>query len=189
MSSVAAPAPGKVRHPVRPLRIRPARDLEPGVLADTELDSLYALAAHCPDDALPKYVQSCLAVDFRAGDEDDYFGPQATLRYALPEPRAWAHAIAVAVLESLGGRRPPTQFARAMTSEVYDVIARRHAVALRRGATGAQPSLVRRVALCEPADGVAELSIVVHHGGRVRAIAMRMSGVDGRWLITAFEMG
>lgn len=189
MSSVTAPAPTPIRYPVRPLRIRPARDVEPGVLNEAELDRLYALAAHYPDDTMPRYVQSCLAVDFRATEKDSHFGPQATLRSALPEPKAWARAIAVAILESLAGRRPPTQFARAMTTDVYDAIARRHAVALRRGSTGAQRSIVRRVAICEPADGVAEASVVVHHGGRVRAIAMRMSGVDGRWLITAFEMG
>lgn len=189
MSSSTAPAPHQIRHPARPLRIRPARDVEPGVLDEAELDRLYLLAVSCPDGAVPRYVQSCLAVDFRVTETDSHFGPQATLRSALPEPKAWARAIATAILESLAGRRPPTQFARAMTTEVYDAIARRHAVALRRGSNTTQRSIVRKVAICEPADGVAELSIVVHHDGRVRAIAVRMSGVDGRWLITAFEMG
>lgn len=184
-----SPATAPARFAVRPLRIRPAHDVEPGILDEAELDHLYALAAHQLDTTTPRYVQSCLAVDFRDADQDNHFGPQATVRSILPDPNGWARAITVAVLESLAGRRPPAQFARAMTVEVYDVIARRHAVALRRGGTATQRSMVRRVAICEPADGVAEASIVVHHDGRVRALALRMSGVDGRWLITAFEMG
>lgn len=93
------------------------------------------------------------------------------------------------MLESLAGSRAPQQFARSRTTDLYDALSRRHAVALRRGSRPMHRSLVRKVAICEPVDGVAEASIVVHHEGRVRAIAMRLSGVDGRWLITAFEMG
>ncbi|MFC6714722.1 Rv3235 family protein [Branchiibius cervicis] len=42
---------------------------------------------------------------------------------------------------------------------------------------------------CEPADGVAEVCLVVQHEGRVRAVAARLSGVDGRWLVTALQIG
>ncbi|MDQ2851924.1 MAG: Rv3235 family protein [Actinomycetota bacterium] len=176
---------------LRPLRIRPACDVEPGVLDEHELDRLYAQAASGADDARhpAQYVQSCLAVDFRSTEQDAHFGPQATLTSVLPEPRAWVGAITTAILESLAGRRAPTQFARCMTTEIYGVITRRHAVAQRRGAVAHHRSFVRKVAVCEPADGVIEASVVVHHEGRVRAIALRVSGVDGRWLITAFEMG
>ena len=37
--------------------------------------------------------------------------------------------------------------------------------------------------------GVCEIAAVVWTDGRVRALALRMSGVDGRWLITAWELG
>ncbi|MBO1755581.1 Rv3235 family protein [Allobranchiibius sp. CTAmp26] len=171
-----------------PLRIRPAVDVEPGVLSEAELDRLYAEAAGTGRGGR-RYVQSCLAVDFRTANEDTYFGPQATLRAQLPEPVAWVRAMTAALLESMTGARPPQQFAQSMTNDLYDALTRRHAVARRRGAVGVRRSLIRKVATCEPADGVVEASVVVHHEGRVRAIALRISGVDGRWLITAFEMG
>jgi hypothetical protein len=41
----------------------------------------------------------------------------------------------------------------------------------------------------EPADGVAEASAVFRGGGNVRALAFRLEGLDGRWRITALELG
>jgi hypothetical protein len=43
--------------------------------------------------------------------------------------------------------------------------------------------------VCEPADGVAEVSAVFRCSHRVGAMAMRLQGVDGRWRITALQMG
>jgi hypothetical protein len=63
---------------------------------------------------------------------------------------------------------------------------------------------VRSVRVCEPADGVAEVSAVVvgleavaatkgRTGAagrrRCRAVALRLEGVDGRWMMTALTMG
>jgi hypothetical protein len=45
------------------------------------------------------------------------------------------------------------------------------------------------VRVCEPADGVAEVSAVFRRADRVRAIAFRIQGVDGRWRITALQLG
>lgn len=171
------------------LRTRPAVVAEPGVLSESELDRLYAEAALAHPSRTSRYVQACLAVDFRTANEDAFFGPQATLASQLPDPAAWIRAMVAALLESMSGARPPHQFARSMTRDLYEALCRRHAVAQRRGAAIGQHSRVRKVSVCLPADGVAEASVVVHHAGRVRAIALRISGVDGRWLITAFELG
>nr|WP_162529402.1 Rv3235 family protein [Segeticoccus rhizosphaerae] len=48
---------------------------------------------------------------------------------------------------------------------------------------------MRSVHLCQPVDGVVEACAVVLDGGRVRAMALRMSGVDHRWLVTALQLG
>jgi aerobic-type carbon monoxide dehydrogenase small subunit (CoxS/CutS family) len=48
---------------------------------------------------------------------------------------------------------------------------------------------VRSVRLCEPGDGVAEACAVVIDGARVRALAMRLVGLDGRWLVEALQVG
>ena len=48
---------------------------------------------------------------------------------------------------------------------------------------------MRRVRVCEPADGVAEAAVVVHHGDRVRAVALRLVGQDGKWRVSALQVG
>jgi len=53
----------------------------------------------------------------------------------------------------------------------------------------AQPAVVRSVRVCEPADGVAELSAVVQAGARFRAIAARLEGLDGRWRCVRLQIG
>jgi hypothetical protein len=45
------------------------------------------------------------------------------------------------------------------------------------------------VRICQPTDGVAEVSATVRSGARARAIAFRMEGVDGRWRVTALDIG
>ena len=69
------------------------------------------------------------------------------------------------------------------------VSARRAAGEGRRGAPAAGRAVVRSVRLCEPADGVAEASAVVVDGGRVRALAFRLVGLDGRWRVEALQVG
>ena len=68
-------------------------------------------------------------------------------------------------------------------------ILREGQLARRRGRRTHRPPVVRTLRTCHPADGVCEVSAVVWADGRVRALALRMTGVDGRWLITAWELG
>lgn len=144
------------------------------------------------------FIQGSLAVDFRrdrmvAQDREDpqdeeYFEPQRTLSRDLPEPQAWVRAMAQALVEVMSGARPAPQVMRWTTPEVYSVLARRHAVSGRR-ATVARRALVRRVRICEPVDGVVEACAVVVDNGRVRALAMRLTGVDGRWVVSELQVG
>ncbi len=140
------------------------------------------------------YVQGTLAVDFAAASDESLFGPQRTVREDLPDPAVWAGRITHALLEVMTGLRPAPQVVRWTTPEVYAVIARRSALAARRSAAGRVPRKrerlrVLRVRVCEPADGVAEAAIVVHHGDRVRAVAIRLEGQDGKWRISALQIG
>ncbi|MFK5633023.1 MULTISPECIES: Rv3235 family protein [unclassified Ornithinimicrobium] len=137
----------------------------------------------------PTYVQGCLAVDFRAGGGDSFFGPQATSTPDLPEAGAWARRMVQAVLETHDGTRSPDQLRRWLAPEIYERAQRRGQLARRRGRRTHRPPVVRTVRTCHPADGVCEASAVVWADGRIRALALRMTGVDGRWLITAWELG
>ncbi|OLT15252.1 hypothetical protein BJF86_09225 [Serinicoccus sp. CNJ-927] len=134
------------------------------------------------------YVQGALAVDFRHDAYDSFFGPQATPTTDLPEASAWAERMLRAVLEVCAGSRPVEQLSRWLSPDVRDRIGRRGQLARRRAGRH-RPPRVRTLLTCHPADGVCELSAVILLDGRVRALAVRMSGVDGRWVITAFELG
>lgn len=136
------------------------------------------------------YVQGCLAVDLRPGfDEDEFFGPQPTATLDLPEATAWARRMIQALLETYDGTRKADQLSRWVTPEIRDRARRRGLLTRRRGRRGNRPPVVRSVHPSFPAEGVCEVSAVVWAEGRVRALALRMSGVDGRWLITALEVG
>jgi Family of unknown function (DUF6459) len=171
------------------LRVRPIPDLSPPII-----DSRTALW-HDPafQDPSP-FIQGTLAIDFSVQydpDQDpegrDYFGPQRALSRDLPDPETWVRHIAQALVEVMSGARPAPQVIRWTTPEVF-VVARRSAVSGRRSAV-AKRALVRRVRICEPADGVVEACAVVVDNGRVRALAMRLTGVDRRWVISELQVG
>ncbi|WP_392544910.1 Rv3235 family protein [Oryzobacter telluris] len=140
------------------------------------------------------YIQDALAVDFAAASDEQVFGPQRTVSADLPEPTRWSGQIALAMLEVMTGSRPATQVLRWTTPEVYAVLARRSARVGRRVAEGRAPRgrqrlVVVRVRVCEPADGVAEAAVIVRHGPRVRAVALRLVGQDGKWKVSALQVG
>jgi hypothetical protein len=136
------------------------------------------------------YSQDALALDFRSHLDEDDFGPQPTRSALLPEPGPLVPRLAQTVIEVVSGQRPAPQLIRHTAPTVYSVLARQAMVAARRRMAGAQrPPLVRRVRLCEPADGVVEACAVVVAHGRVRALAMRLEGLDGRWVVTALTIG
>ncbi|KGN32331.1 hypothetical protein N802_18375 [Knoellia sinensis KCTC 19936] len=141
----------------------------------------------------PAYVQDALAVDLAHASDEQLFGPQRTARADLPEPGQWVTQIAQAIVEVMSGLRPAAQVVRWTTPQVYAVIARRGALAARRRASGtratAQRARVISVRVCEPADGVAECAVVVSEGVRVRAMAARLAGQDGRWRVEALQIG
>ncbi|MBM6400913.1 Rv3235 family protein [Phycicoccus sonneratiae] len=176
-------APLHVAPPVRPLP--PALPLHEAVRR--------ARAADPAARRVPGYVQDALAVDFSCASDDQVFGPQRTTRSDLPDPVEWAARMAHALLEVMTGARPAPQVVRWTTPEVYAVVARRGALVARRAADGRSGRrhrlTVRRVRVCEPVDGVAEAAVVVQDGPRVRAVALRLVGQDGKWRVSALQVG
>ncbi|USQ78712.1 Rv3235 family protein [Ornithinimicrobium faecis] len=142
-----------------------------------------------PDAPDPRFVQGCLAVDFQLEGHDELFGPQSTGRADLPDPEAWAQRLITAILEAMDGVRPAGQLSRWISPDIRDRITRRGILARQRHQRPGGAHRVRALRVCEPADGIAEVAAVISHQTRVRALALRMTGVDGRWLITALELG
>ncbi len=173
---------------LQPVRVLPApRHSPPGIPLPTHDQGQVERAA----DAVP-YVQDALAVDFAAASDDQIFGPQPTHARDLPDPQEWAAHIAQALVEVMHGSRPPSQVMRWTTPEVYAVVARRGSRAARRASGRRAPlrrTRVTRVRICEPAPDVAEAAVVLVDGVRVRALAARLVGRDGRWIVEALQVG
>ena len=107
----------------------------------------------------------------------------------LPDPRAWATAFVQAAMEVSAGLRPPGQLVRWTTPDVHALLVRRWTLTLRaRQPTAAAPQL-RVLQGGAPRAGVYETAAVVSQAGRVRAVALRMEGMHGRWRVTALEIG
>lgn len=129
-------------------------------------------------------------------EEDEWASPQPTATRHLPDAATTCAALVQAVIEVLAGTRPVTQLVRWLAPEVYTGLQRRAVLAGRMqrrdralASAATRRPVVRNVRVCSPADGVVEASAVVLDRGRVRAVAVRLEGLDGRWRATALEIG
>lgn len=166
------------------LRVMPIPPVDPEPLTP---DAYNALTA--PPMRESGYRQVPLTMPLRPAESDAFFEPQPTPTMDLPDPALWAGQALRVVLEVMDGSRPARQLSRWVTRGIHDRAARRGLVARQRGGRGHRVNVVRSVHVCTPTDGVAEVSALVVHNGRHRAVALRMQGVDGRWMITALELG
>jgi hypothetical protein len=89
--------------------------------------------------------------------------------------------------EVVAGQRACTQLLRWTTTGVYEQVRRERMPSSTSAGGQRRRPQVRTVHVCEPADGVAEVSAVVTGQRRTHAIALRLEGHDGRWRVTAYE--
>jgi uncharacterized protein DUF6459 len=122
------------------------------------------------------------AEDFAAG-----FGPAWSGRADLSDPRAAGRRLLTLTLEALAGRRPLSQVQPLTAVGVYAALSSGRRP--RWCAAGTTPLLLGPVHVCEPVDGVAEVSAVARRSGRAHAVAARLEGIDGRWRCTALQIG
>lgn len=124
---------------------------------------------------------------------DDYFDHQPTPSSALPDPRPLIENLTRCVIEILAGARELDQIARWLGDDVYRHLLKRVVLSSRarqaKGAAALRPSFaIGSVIVCEPRDGVVEASVVVRGRARVRAVAIRLEGLDRRWRATAIHV-
>jgi len=182
------PATGLHAAPLKRIRARPIPEIRPPAI-----DSRVTLARD-----LSPFVQGTLAISFsgRHGTINspadpanlEYFRRRRSRSDDLPEPQVWVRHIAQALIEVMSGARPAPQVIRWTTPEIYSAVVRRSASAGRRP-VAARRAIVRQVRICEPVDGVVEACAVVVDNGRVRALAMRLTGVDRRWVVSELQVG
>jgi Family of unknown function (DUF6459) len=124
---------------------------------------------------------ACDAVPSWSVDPD--VGVRRTATAQLPPARRAAQILATALLEALSGRRPVAQLRVHTAPAVYAGLVNRSTQGFGR------PAQLMSVRVCQPADGVGEANATVRGAQRVHAIAFRIEGVDGRWRITALDIG
>jgi hypothetical protein len=113
-----------------------------------------------------------------------------TARAVLPPAGPWAARLAQAVLEVCTAGRPVAQLLRWTEPAIYQALEARYAPRAQRDLRRRRVNVteqVRSVHVCEPADGVAEVSVVITGGERPRALALRLEGWRGRWVCTALD--
>jgi len=142
--------------------------------------------------------QGVLALLTDQDDEDELlFGPQPTPTRELPDPTRWGRQVTQLIVEVLAGHRPAAQLVRWTSDHVYRQVRQRGRTLpagsdRARSAAGrpvAERPVVGGVRVSEPDDGVAEVAAVVHRRHRVQAVALRMEGRDGRWVVTVLQCG
>lgn len=124
---------------------------------------------------------------------DDFFDQQPTSSAALPDPRPLIENLTRCVIEILAGARELDQIARWLSDDVYRHLLKRVVLSSRarqaKGAAAARPAFaIGSIMVCEPRDGVVEASVVVRGRARVRAVALRLEGLDRRWRATAIHV-
>lgn len=117
-------------------------------------------------------------------DPEESFDPVRTPRGELEDPVPRAAMLTRALLEAMAGIRPVTQLSKWVTAEVLAVM---QASVVHRNASRPAPTALRRVLVSEPLPGVAEVTAIVDRGNRAEALALRLEGLDGRWVVTALQ--
>jgi len=132
-----------------------------------------------------------LGVDVGGDPADDSAAHRPAAGPVLPDPGQWAAQFVQAAVEVTSGMRPSSQLLRWTSDEVRGMLTRRAELARQAVLRGRRlrRSVVRSTRVCLLRDGVAEACVLVNDGARVRAVALRLEGHDGRWRVTALQIG
>ncbi|MCV2394138.1 Rv3235 family protein [Actinotalea sp. M2MS4P-6] len=105
---------------------------------------------------------------------------------APADPTPLAGAVVLAAVEALSGSRPLVQLTRWVTPQVYEQLSARAPLQPprhRRRAT------VRSTRVARLSPRVAEATVVLHDGERVRAAAARLEVHRRAWRVTVLQIG
>ena len=130
---------------------------------------------------------------YRQAKKDELFDYQPTGTDALPPAKEFVEMFIPQVLETIHGLREIRTCAKNMNQTVFNAIEARAVSARLRSQVAKKPSprpvfALGNVIISEPRDGVCEAAAVVRGPTRVRAVALRMEGLDNNWKATSFRM-
>lgn len=116
------------------------------------------------------------------GEEfDAEFAPQPTSASDLPKIEPLILQFIYNAVEIWAGRRSPQQLQQFCHYTVFSEI-QRMAGSLK------EIGRVRKTRVTQPLDGVCEATVTVRFGDRLRVVAIRFEGLDGRWLCTCLTL-
>lgn len=124
---------------------------------------------------------------------EEFFGPQYNATSELPNPEASLRALATGVVEVIAGSRPIDQLSRLLTDEVYQRLSQRAKTARQSREelglkTHHQNFSVRNMMNASPRDGVIESVVLLNSQRRIRAVTIRLEGINNRWRATAVSV-
>jgi hypothetical protein len=108
-------------------------------------------------------------------------------RRAPADPGTTAGPLVLATVEAMRGGRPLAQLVRWVTPELYENLA--DLLPTTRTTGPRRRARILSVHCCEVSPLVAEVTVVVHDGTRVRAAAVRLEEHRGRWRATLMQIG
>ena len=116
------------------------------------------------------------------GEEfDSEFAPQPTSSSQLPDIQPLLSQFIHNAVEIWAGRRSPQQLQTMCHYKVY--------AELQKNATSLKEiGRVRKTRITQPLDGVCEATVTIRFGDRLRVVAIRFEGLDGRWLCTCLTL-
>ncbi len=124
-----------------------------------------------------------VTADVPTWSSDPDVGVRRTVAADLPVPGRAATMFARGLVEVLSGIRPVEQLRSHCAPEVFAGLEDLPVV------PGTGLPQLRSVHTSQPSDGAAEVCVVFRRADRVRALAFRIEGVDGRWRLTALQVG
>lgn len=133
-----------------------------------------------PKPRAPSRSDKIVDADVPGWSQDADIGVRRTATAELPAAQRSGQLLARALVEVLSGQRPLPQLRVHCAPEVFAGLQSRQI-------TDGALSHLLTVRVCEPADGVAEVTAVFRRARRVSALAFRIQGVDGRWRVTALQ--
>lgn len=126
-------------------------------------------------------------------ESEEFFGQQYNSTDELPDPTSSLQAVATGVVEVIAGSRQVDQLARLLTEEVYQRLSLRAKIAREaresKGVKARHQSFkVQKIAQESPRDGVIESVVLVNSAKRIRAVTIRLEGINHRWRATSVSV-
>lgn len=121
----------------------------------------------------------------------EFFAPQRTSTSDLPDPVPLLRNLTLGVLETFTGERRVDQLARWVTEDVFRSVATHAGLQARARSARGLPASRRAhdivsIHVSYPTDGIVEAVVITTGPARVRAIALRLEGMDRRWRCSSF---